>query len=1016
MVSMLATDLAQEFDDFVKKELATLRQRVSAEHKRQVAWLVGDPGSEAYRAEYALPGKKGCGIAEDAETTTSRSSTQAAVAAASDHAEPKSIAAARESAAEPENAVRPCAVDSVKEAISHDRTASVPRPPTDIAFVHTNSLPSAVHDPQFAMEVLRERTSPSPGDEDASPRSITRSDAVPISEIDDVAAPQLSSRGKWATAARSMKSMRVVGAISSDKSAVVSSGGAGLKRVSHAHFALSSQPSGRFRRERLASGNSFAEAQKQLSRRPTGSRVDKSDDSPGQRHSRSRIRSIGEEGSVESDASAVDQMPLSPDAKLEDDTSPEMSCDVHTTEEEAEDEDGRGMDVAFEPLPVWSWTFDWGRSHTAMSFAAIQPGLRSKKGHIQEEDAAEVRISTTMPKKFTWDDIVLHPSHRCHIVWQLVALVLVAYDLVTVPMQVFSPPDSRFGTAMRWTTLIFWTANIFLSFFTGYLTEDGTVEMSLVKIQLRYLFTWFPIDFIVVAVDWVEVLVADLLFPGASDRGFATVLRTMRTLRAARLMRLLKMSQVFSAFKEHIRSESVLLLAKMLRSILAMLAIAHVSACAWFGIGKVSAGLHRDSWIKEASVEDSNLGIQYTLAFHWALSQLSGEQILHPTNTWERGFVIFVVFATLLIAASFVSSLTTAMTRLEIISGEQSSQMATLRHYLADQGIDRALAVRVLRNAQHALNEERRFVPESRVGLLKLISTPLLIELHFEIHSQVLGHHPFVSKYQEVNPAGVKKVCHSAELEAAMDKMFFIVQGSLTYQHKLASSSVSREKPDRNIGAGPGVQLADSGVVVTRPRWLCEPVLWTVWRHCGTARAVAEGRLVVVSAERFQESICDFPSDHARQYAEGFVHHLNTIGPGLQTDLPLPQDAEEQIIEEAFPEDDTSSSEESSVTSEAEEDVPEKPHKKSFDRNASTRLSMISSGSAFDTNRRSVPGSIALRKKGWRKLIQQACRRCLRTLGCHAKTNRRSSKGLSLRVKDAHDAAGVVCTAVAPRD
>merc|ERR1711862_676735 len=105
------------------------------------------------------------------------------------------------------------------------------------------------------------------------------------------------------------------------------------------------------------------------------------------------------------------------------------------------------------------------------------------------------------------------------------------------------------------------------------------------------------------------------------------------------------------------------------------------------------------------------------------------------------------------------------MTRLHIISSNESEQVMVLRRYLRQNGVSKKLAVRVQHNAQHALQERRRFMPEGSVELLGIVSEPLRVELHFEIYSGVLAAHPFFARYIEECPQIMCRVCHCAMSE-----------------------------------------------------------------------------------------------------------------------------------------------------------------------------------------------------------------------------------------------------------
>merc|ERR1719329_358846 len=207
------------------------------------------------------------------------------------------------------------------------------------------------------------------------------------------------------------------------------------------------------------------------------------------------------------------------------------------------------------------------------------------------------------------------------------------------------------------------------------------------------------------------------------------------------------------------------------------------------------------------------------------------------------------------------------MTRLQIITSHQSSRMAQLRKYLTNRRISRKLSFRVLRNAQHAMVEQKRNVAESKVEVLQVISTPLMVEVHFEVYSPLLLSHDFFSCFANFNPAGMRRVCHSAVSMVRLSpgdvlfsdhekpshpRMFFVQSGRLQYMRQDGSTSP--------LSCG---------------NWASEPVLWTTWTHCGTMRAEAHSQLIELDAQKFRDVLDAFPMQHVGRYAEAFVHILN---------------------------------------------------------------------------------------------------------------------------------------------
>jgi len=208
-------------------------------------------------------------------------------------------------------------------------------------------------------------------------------------------------------------------------------------------------------------------------------------------------------------------------------------------------------------------------------------------------------------------------------------------------------------------------------------------------------------------------------------------------------------------------------------------------------------------------------------------------------------------------------------------------------------------------------------LPEEKVELLNIISQPLLVELHFEIFSVAILEHSFFNNYYDINPGGIRKVCHDSVHLLRMSagdvlfsdgevpspgRMFFITGGSIQYQ---------KIKGDSQNGRHGSI--------------LCEPVLWLDWTHCGTARARERTELLALDAEKFQSRGKFFPTNHVRTYAEEYVGRLNALPTEELSDLDTLQDDDMQyLMEQAFPESDTNFDSDDDADDSNDEDEDEK--------------------------------------------------------------------------------------------
>eukprot|EP00931_Biecheleriopsis_adriatica_P110569 TRINITY_DN8485_c0_g2_i1.p1 TRINITY_DN8485_c0_g2~~TRINITY_DN8485_c0_g2_i1.p1 ORF type:complete len:1040 (+),score=206.77 TRINITY_DN8485_c0_g2_i1:125-3244(+) len=499
---------------------------------------------------------------------------------------------------------------------------------------------------------------------------------------------------------------------------------------------------------------------------------------------------------------------------------------------------------------------------------------------------------------------VVHPSAMKCMLWDLFGLVLIFYDCVNVPLEVFEPGKSPVTETLEWIIRLFWTMNLLGSFFTGFMKTDGSVELRFHRVARHYALTWLPFDSFVVVFDWAEVAAAAGFAAGGVQR-YAVPLRTARLVRSVKLIRLLKAPEITKKITEFIPfSDQLVLLGQIARIMFLFLWISHFVACLWFAVGRMGQeSPHiQHSWIEEYNIEGMDLFDQYSRSFLWSMAVFSGDaNNILPQNNVERLFVTSMLFLAFVVSAGYVGSITTSMTRLQIITSEQSTKLAILRRYLLDHNISRPLAVRVQRNAQFAMLEQKSHAPETSVELLQVISPPVLMELHFEIYSKVLFLHPFFDCYNDVNSTGIRKLCH-----LAVD-MLSLHQGDILF-----SNLEVPDVPRMYFVTGGGFQYLQKQDIfnVKEGEWMCEAVLWTRWTHLGTAKAKKKTRLMTLDADAFQDFISTYPSVHASLYAMEFVEYLNGLNKEELRDTCPGEEEATVLVSRAFPEDESSSSEE----------------------------------------------------------------------------------------------------------
>lgn len=476
---------------------------------------------------------------------------------------------------------------------------------------------------------------------------------------------------------------------------------------------------------------------------------------------------------------------------------------------------------------------------------------------------------------------ILQPNCVKRLLWDFLGCCFIMYDVIWIPLQLFDPDDSAFTRFMVWAMRVFWTLDIPLSVLTGFMYADGNLEMDVWAIFLRYARTWMILDLVVVAFDWIDAFMVGV--GGVGGVRMAKTMRIVRMLRVFRLLRMAKLPIIAGTWLEtYVRSEKVLLVGHMIKIMCLIIGTMHFIACIWWGIGNLDNV--RANWVTP-SLHGDDFVYQYATSFHWSLTQFTGTMEIDPVNISERSFAIFVLLFAFVVSAMFISSITSSMTRLQMISGSKTAMFAALRQYLCDNHISRRLVGRISRNAHHAFEEYQRTTPESEIELLQLVSEPLRVELHFELYAPTLNLNPFFQRYEEANPAAVRRVCHAAvsmtflsmgdvlfvDGEAPqIPQMWFIIRGSLSYKRQ-------DEHQPRRISVASQVG-----------NWICEPVLWCSWIHCGVLRAESDCRLLVLDAATFQLIAPQFSTSDFQVglYAAEFVGRLNKhLSDGTLSDI-----------------------------------------------------------------------------------------------------------------------------------
>jgi len=479
---------------------------------------------------------------------------------------------------------------------------------------------------------------------------------------------------------------------------------------------------------------------------------------------------------------------------------------------------------------------------------------------------------------------VARPSSKRQIFWDILSVLFMFVDLMMVPMQAFPMPQTEFTRTLDWATVIFWTLDIPNNFFTGF-HRKGIFEMRPWQIAQRYMRKLFLVDLSIVLVDWVVILNDHSL---RDSFGFVRIVKSYRMARALRMIRVVriaKMLNVVVQLSDHVsffQSDTIKIVSDIVKAVLLIMVASHFLACGWYAIGSSMTiddpDKPLDRWVEkfiEDQGGDPSLGYQYLTALHWALTQFTPASMeVVPRNVVERIYAVIVLLLAVVTFSSFVSSVTSSMTRLRMMNMDRSKQKEAIRRFIVDHHMTLGVGNRIhhFLRKQDTLPHAR--VHEKDVVLFKSLPEALRVDMHREVFLPVIWIHPFFHHYIEYHDdASLATICHTAMQEKAAARGEYLFNWGETATHMYFVQTGSCEY---YFGATHHTDISTVGPEGV----VSEAVLWVPWLHVGRLLAVKHVELAILDSVTLQGVMRGQPAAKAaRAYALQFLgRRLNTEG------------------------------------------------------------------------------------------------------------------------------------------
>merc|ERR1719277_1914822 len=139
------------------------------------------------------------------------------------------------------------------------------------------------------------------------------------------------------------------------------------------------------------------------------------------------------------------------------------------------------------------------------------------------------------------------------------------------------------------------------------------------------------------------------------------------------------------------------------------------------------------NWVEVGRVRGSPTSYLYATSLHWSLTQFTPASMdISARNLWERLFSVVVLLFAMLVFSSIVASITSAMTALRNLQGNEMRQFWLLRRYLRQRNIPKGLSDRIIKFLEHRSSVQGKLVQREKVPVLGGLSEALHNELMHE--------------------------------------------------------------------------------------------------------------------------------------------------------------------------------------------------------------------------------------------------------------------------------------------
>mmetsp|Transcript_141720 Transcript_141720/g.261012 ORF Transcript_141720/g.261012 Transcript_141720/m.261012 type:complete len:601 (-) Transcript_141720:39-1841(-) len=295
--------------------------------------------------------------------------------------------------------------------------------------------------------------------------------------------------------------------------------------------------------------------------------------------------------------------------------------------------------------------------------------------------------------------LILRHDSIYRMIWDLLLCILLFYVSISVPFSLgFKAGDALANIDL--VTDLFFCCDVVFNFRTSYMDVDGSVIVESKYIAMKYLRSWFALDF-VSSVPWD--LITGGLFPNLTP---VRLLKLGKISKAVKLLRVSKMMHLAeSEFAERVESfltsHDYQTFSRILKLACMAFLVAHWLACFGNLIDKSSLNVYfQGLGITPTALE------KYLAGIYWAMTTLStvGYGDITPKTDEERIYAMVAMVIGGSLYGYVIGSVTSIVTGMDVSSHAYQERMELIRSWLeSHREVPPSLRSRVRKHFRRAI-------------------------------------------------------------------------------------------------------------------------------------------------------------------------------------------------------------------------------------------------------------------------------------------------------------------------